>query len=206
MCVAELAWLWDFPKARNRKGTRVVQIVWRQSLFDFKYINFKTLFLLAMQYWLRYQLTFIKLICYYVYFFYKLACFFMCIFCLNWFAIVYIFFSLNEGSDHYCWRWEKYENLSSAKILPLIQSISFFVISLIFLKCLKILIFFKFWNGMKKLIQMFHFMDNVLFIWWRRKRYKPIDFQFKISDSSNCTVLPSRQISMPSSTMKIWLY
>ena len=135
-------------------------------------------------------------------FFYKLACFFMCIFCLNWFAIVYIFFSLNEGSDHCCWRWEKDENLSSAKILPLIQSISFFVISLIFLKMSQMLIFFKFWNGMKNN----NYMDNVLFIWWRRKKDKPIDFQFKISDSSNCTVLPSRQISMPSSTIQIGLY
>ena len=125
----------------------------------------------------------------------------MCIFFLNWFAIMCIFFSLNGWSDH-CWRWEKYENLSSAKILPLIQSISFFVISLIFLKMSQMLIFFKFWNGMKNN----NYMDNVLFIWWRRKKDKPIDFQFKISDSSNCTVLPSRLISMPSSTIQIGLY
>ena len=33
------------------------------------------------------------------------------------------------------------------------------------------------------------------------KKDKPIDFQLKTSDSSNCTILPSRRISMPSSTM-----
>ena len=205
MCVAEQAWLWDFPKARNRKGTRVVQIVWRQSLFDFKYINFKTLVLLAMQYWLRYQLTFIKLICYYVYFFYKLACFY--VYFLFKLVCYYVYFLFIE--------WRIRSQLLEVREIwePVFcQNIAFDTVNLFLChlthlsEMSQMLIFFKFWNGMKKLIQMFHYMDNVLFIWWRRKRYKPIDFQFKISDSSNCTVLPSRQISMPSSTIQIGLY
>ena len=129
-----------------------------------------------MQYWWWSKFTFIKLVCYYVYFLF-----------IEW-MIRSLLLEVRE-------RWEPVfcQNIA-------FDTVNLFLCHLTHLSEMsQMLIFFEFWNGMKNN----NYMDNVLFIWWRRKKNKPIDFQFKISDSSNCTVLPSRQISMPSI---LWRY